>query len=370
MFNIISLNRSRLIALKRNALKATLALFGLAMLTTLSCGKRKPPLPPLERVIQRVELSGFQRGNEVILEWKMPARNAGPGSVLNISRVDIYRFAEPFDAPLALSEEEFASRSLLIATVPIKVTDFGLKTISHRDKLEFAGQAARLRYAIRFVNASGQKAAFSSFLLVEPAARVAAAPQMLAGQITQTAIVLTWRPPLDNIDGSTPPNVLGFNVYRSSSKSESAKLLNDTPVTMNEFRDEFFDFGTEYSYFVRAVSSGTGGEPVESRESEIIGFLPKDIFPPSAPTAITVAAAPNSISLFFAIGPEKDIAGYSVYRSTDETNWNEISGGQLTTNTFQDTRIISGTKYFYYITATDTSGNVSDRSETVHETAP
>ena len=48
------------------------------MLTGLSCGKRKPPLPPKERVLQNVEITGFQRGNQVILSWKMPARNAPP----------------------------------------------------------------------------------------------------------------------------------------------------------------------------------------------------------------------------------------------------------------------------------------------------
>jgi len=161
---------------KRLASKAPIALLALVLLASLSCGKRRPPLPPTERVSQRVELSGFQRGNTVVLSWKMPARNAGKGSVLNISRADIYRLAEPANAPLVLSEEDFASRSILIATVPITDLDFALKTITFRDQLQFAGQAARLRYSVRLANASGQKAAFSNFLLIEPVARVAAAP--------------------------------------------------------------------------------------------------------------------------------------------------------------------------------------------------
>src|SRR5688572_22474154 len=88
------------------AVKAPLALLAVALLIPLSCGKRKPPLPPRERVLQRVELGGFQRGNQVILAWKMPARNAPDGSLLNISRADIYRLAEPLTSPQALSEEE------------------------------------------------------------------------------------------------------------------------------------------------------------------------------------------------------------------------------------------------------------------------
>ena len=39
-----------------------------------ACGKRRPPLPPVERVPQRTELlSGVQRGNQVILSWPAPA---------------------------------------------------------------------------------------------------------------------------------------------------------------------------------------------------------------------------------------------------------------------------------------------------------
>src|SRR6185436_20939865 len=61
--------------------------FGLA-----ACGKRRPPLPPVERVPQRTELlSGVQRGNQVILVWPAPRRNAGSGSVQSIRRVDVYR---------------------------------------------------------------------------------------------------------------------------------------------------------------------------------------------------------------------------------------------------------------------------------------
>ena len=95
---------------KQVAYKALFWSLALVLLSTgLSCGKRKPPLPPNERVMQRAEIGGFQRGNRVILNWKMPLRNAPEGNVLHIERADIYRLAEPLNAPQSLSEEEFAS---------------------------------------------------------------------------------------------------------------------------------------------------------------------------------------------------------------------------------------------------------------------
>ena len=91
--------------------KAVLILIALMLFTSLSCGKRRAPSPPKERVQQRAVISGFQRGSEVILSWQMPARDAADTSLLNIDRIDVYRIAEPLTTPQAMSEEEFASRA-------------------------------------------------------------------------------------------------------------------------------------------------------------------------------------------------------------------------------------------------------------------
>lgn len=360
--------------LKHLASKAPLALLALIVLIGVGCGKRGVPVPPKERVAQRVRLDGFQRGNQIILSWKMPARNAPMKSVLNIARADIYRLAEPITAPLTLSEEEFANRSTLIAAMPITDADFGNKILEYKDALEFAGQAARLRYAIRFVNASGQKAGLSNSLLIEPASKIAAAPTGLAAAPSQEAVLLTWRPPALNIDQTSPPSILGYNVYRSTSLTQPAKLLNATPVTTTVFDDEFFEFKKDYYYFVRAVSVGTQAEPVESAESDVLKFKAIDTFAPTPPSAITVAAAPGTISIFFAVNPEKDVTGYRIYRSEDRNTpldkWTPLTPELLTKNTFQDVRVESGKAYYYYLTATDNAGNVSAPSEIVSETVP
>lgn len=304
----------------------------------------------------------------------MPEKNAPPGSSLHINRADIYRLAEPLDAPQSISEEEFASRSTLVATLNIRESDFSSQMLSYTDTLQFARQAARLRYAIRLVNDAGQKAGFSNFFLLEPAARVASAPSSLSAAVTQDAIRLTWTAPTANVDGSTPANLLGYNIYRSPSEKIPGKLLNKTPVTGTNFDDEFFEFETRHFYFVRSVSVGTGGEPVESGESNIIQLTPKDTFPPSPPAAITIAATPSTISIFFAANPEKDVSGYRLYRSEDETlersQWQLMTQEPLTVTTFQDSKVESGRTYFYYLTAIDRFGNVSEPSEIVSESVP
>lgn len=375
MLSIFSRSRVTLNTLVKHVrVKAPLALIALVVFTDFGCGKRGLPVPPKERVLQRVELSGFQRGNQIILSWKMPARNAKKGNVQNISRADIYRLAEPVTSPLQLSEEEFSNRSNLIAVLQITDADFGQKTLTHKDTLEFAGQAARLRYAIRFVNGTGQKAAFSNVLLIEPTSKVAANPHALIAEASQDAIRLKWLPSAANIDASTPVSILGYNVYRSTSQKEPGKMLNKTPVTMANYDDEFFEFGKEYYYFVRAVSVGTQAEPIESAESNVLKFKATDTFAPSPPSAITVAAAPTTISIFWAVNIEKDVVGYKIYRSEDKDSpkdkWTLLTSELLKTNTFQDTKVESGKTYYYYLTATDKFGNVSEPSEIISETVP
>lgn len=359
--------------IQTNKKKAQLALIILALLIVLACGKRAIPLPPIEKTSQRAEITGSQRGNIVVISWTMPARNSKDNDVTNINHVDIYRLIEPIASARSLTEESFASRSTLIGSVKVTAADFARNSLTFTDNLEFAGQDARIRYAVRFVNNSGQKAAFSNFLLIEPTSKVADKPSELNAEYAETNIKLRWKSPEANVDGSKPANILGFNLYKLSGNN-SFKLVNSTPISNSEFLDTDFQFGVTYKFFVRTVSIGNNGEPVESLNSNTVEVSPVDIFAPSAPSALTIAAAPNNLSIFFAINPETDIKGYRVFRSTNpnlvKTQWINLTPDLITSNTFKDNNVESGKTYFYFVQAVDQSGNVSEASEIVSETAP
>ena len=348
------------------------------LLLFVACGKRRPPLPPVERIPQRTELlSGAQRGNEVILSWPAPLRNAPDTSVQSIRRIDVYRLAEHPSAPLPLTEEEFAARSTLIGSVTYEQIRAAGATLTYVDTLELAGQPTRLRYALRYVNASGQRAAFSNFLLIEPAARISLPPTLLSpAEESETAITIRWQPPAANIDGSTPVNLLGYNIYRTAlAETELSQTpINDTLVQGNQFADKNFSFNEQYSYVVRSVSLGTGGAQVESLNSNSVAVAPVDKYPPSAPASITIAAAPGRLSLFFPANPERDVAGYLVYRSTDaalqKDRWTKLFDAPTPRTTYQDEAVESGRRYYYYLTAVDAAGNQSAPSEVISETVP
>ena len=311
----------------------------------------------------------------MILSWPAPRRNASEGSVQSIRRVDVYRVAERTNAPLPMTEEEFGARATLIGSVTYDEIKNAGDNLRYADTLELA-EPARLRYAVRYVNAAGQRAAFSNFLLIEPAARVANPPTNVSKDLSEAAITIKWEAPKTNTDGSTPVNLLGYNVYRApaAQRAFGQSALNQIPITAIEFQDRNFKFGEKYRYVVRSVSLGTLGKPVESLDSNSVEAAPVDIYPPSAPSQLSAAPAPGRISLFWPANAEPDVAGYLVYRSTDanlpKDRWTVLTTALGTRTTFIDENVDAGKTYYYYVVAVDTSGNKSRPSEVVSETVP
>jgi fibronectin type 3 domain-containing protein len=277
-----------------------------------------------------------------------------------------------------MTEEEFAARANLIGSVTYEEIKKAGDELTYTDTLELAGEPARLRYAVRYVNAAGQRAAFSNFLLIEPAAKVAEPPAIIKSgkELSESALTINWEAPKTNIDGSTPVNLLGYNVYRTiASKPEvSQRPINQAPITVTQYQDRNFKFGEKYTYVVRSVSLGTEGKPVESLNSNSVELSPVDIYPPSAPGQISPAPAPGRIALFWPANPEADVAGYLIYRSTDpnlpKEKWTKLTSSLYAKTTFTDENVEAGKTYLYYILAVDNVGNVSPPSEVVSETVP
>lgn len=67
-------------------------------------------------------------------------------------------------------------------------------------------------------------------------------------------------------------------------------------------------------------------------------------------------------------GGEKDLAGYEVWRreDTEEKYW-LLTPQPVLENTFTDTSVAKGKRYYYAICARDKSGNASDKTEVLIE---
>jgi len=273
-----------------------------------------------------------------------------------------------------MTEDEFAVRSILVGSVTYDEIKKAGPNLTYVDTLELT-EPARLRYAVRYVNAAGQSAAFSNFFLMEPAARVAAPPAITGKEYSETAITVTWEAPKANIDASTPVNLLGYNVYRTTAAQVGTgqNPLNQELITATQYQDKTFKFGEKYTYMVRSVSLGTEGRPVESLDSNTTELSQEDTYPPSAPERPSIGASPGKLALFWAANSESDLAGYLLYRSTDPSlpkPWTLLTQAVYARTTFTDENIESGKTYYYYVIAVDNAGNKSQLSEVVSETVP
>lgn len=96
-----------------------------------------------------------------------------------------------------------------------------------------------------------------------------------------------------------------------------------------------------------------------------------DTVAPAAPTGLSViSTTSSSINLDWADNAESDLASYDVYRSTVGASgpWGKRNPSPLTASNYADTGLNEQTQYWYYVTATDDSGNESVASSVVSST--
>lgn len=86
-----------------------------------------------------------------------------------------------------------------------------------------------------------------------------------------------------------------------------------------------------------------------------------DTTPPSVPTLANPVAGDRQASLSWSAStPESDVAGYTVYRSSNGgTTWLKAGGTNKNTTTFTDTGLTPNTTYHYRVSAFDEAGNAA-----------
>jgi hypothetical protein len=354
---------------------AAFALLLLGSFLLTSCGVPSPPLPP-ERPgrINATQLTAMQRGSQIILKWTTPPVKRSSGK---LDRIDIYRLAEQRSAgPTLTTVDTFRESACVVGFVPLNGSgaDAGL---SFMDPIDLATSRrlndTRFLYSVVYINTEGRPLGFSELAVVEPITIVPDAPKSLTTNLSQEEIALTWEAPSKNIDNTAATQISGYNIYRSGGPNKATpQVLNTTSVTTTAYSDRTFQFETEYTYTVRAITSVRGNQ-IESLDSQPVVIKPIDTFAPAAPTSITIASANGTVSLFWPSNSEPDVVGYNVYRSdnadTPDAQWTKLNGRLIPhpPTSFTDDHVQVGKRYYYKLTAIDRFGNESKRSDAVSE---
>lgn len=315
-----------------------------------------------------------------MLSWPSPSLVKDEQSRFYISRVDIFRLTERRDQEPVLDPDDFEATAELIGFIDRAMIEKQVNALGHIQftdpvRLTQSKQLAntRLRYAVRYVNKRDQAAAFSNTVAIEPAPGISTPPTSVnAIANAQDVVTVTWLAPGSNVDGITPPAVVGYNVYRRSQKRDfGGDLLNSEPISVTSFTDSRFQYDVDYVYFVRALSQGANGL-IESADSDPFLFTPVDRFAPSAPNPVSIASSNGTISLFWPSSAERDVIGYNIYRAgsadAPESAWLKLNDQPITPVTFRDEHVAIDQTYFYRVTAIDRFNNESERSRVVSET--
>ena len=84
---------------------------------SVACGKRGAPLPPLVRVpAAPADFTVERRGEDVTLQFKVPAANTDGSRPANIERIDVYAFT----GPVTVNDEQLLKFGTKVASLPVK----------------------------------------------------------------------------------------------------------------------------------------------------------------------------------------------------------------------------------------------------------
>jgi len=355
----------------------------LLLFTFVFCGKKGPILPPIKKIPQNVEVFDIaQRGERLILEWKNPSAYADGSSLSNIAEIEIWLAEQERENAgkesggenKQISPEEFEKIARL--AVSIKREKFSEYQTGRGDVpgkfryfYELTGKDFTLRsltFGLRVKDRKKRKSEFSDVVSIEPKI-ISLPPRGTKATVFRDRIEITWNPPEKNIDQSSPPNFKGYNIYKQGDEG-SAHLLNSQLVKERKYSDTDILLGGVYRYFLRAVASDS--PPVaESDNSEMIEVLTSDTFAPAVPSGLVSIAAEDFISISWDANPEKDLAGYRVWRKMEEEDeYILLTPQPIQENAFNDTNVEQNRRYYYAVTAQDKSGNESPKSESVSQT--
>ncbi|HXR10258.1 MAG TPA: fibronectin type III domain-containing protein, partial [Candidatus Acidoferrales bacterium] len=317
------------------------------------------------------DLAARQYGSAFALTFTLPARSMDREALAEHPTIEIYRAAL---SPGVTPDKKTAWR--LAYSIPSEQVDPYLKAghIEFRDPLtadDFARAAgSSMAYKVR-TRAAKKRASEDSNVVLARIYPAPEAPRDVRVDVTESAVVVNWA------EAALPPGASSrvYRVYRGGIEFSQENPPQDvsmaklkTPLELAgtspsaEFRDSHFEFGTPYLYTVRSVAQ-FGADFAESADSAPAMVTPRDVFPPAAPTNLEITIipatnqAPAYIELSWAISPEGDLAGYSVYRSEGEDAPGErVSTEILPSPTFRDISVMLGRRYYYRVSALDRTG--------------
>lgn len=233
----------------------------LLLLLVTACGYKGPVRPKLLPVPAAVtDLQLQQRGNDLLLSWKIPSSNADGTPLTDLQEFRIYRmtFDPASDCP------DCRDTSTLLATIALS---YPTPALRYADRLFYTARDILPNqgylYRVTPVNAdrqAGNPATVRTVLVTPPLV-----PTGLTAAGLDRQIRLQWQ---------AAPGVSGYALFRTRPGQPFPPWpVHSGVLTKTEFNDFAVENGTDYLYAVRSVNEATGGK-VESSLSPTVQVRP------------------------------------------------------------------------------------------------
>ena len=170
----------------------------------------------------------------------------------------------------------------------------------------------------------------------------------------------------------------GKQAATKDQRREPADCGTQPASQLPEFLDQTFEWEKHYDYRATVVTVvSASGKPrwkskaktlLRSRFSPTTFFLPR--CPPDLQAVFSGVGQAPFVDLVWSPDTEADLAGYNIFRHEANGPPVKLNSEPVKTPAFRDSKVQSGRKYFYSISAVDERNNESAKSEEASEQVP
>ena len=327
--------------MKPDALLFRLLAILIGSLLLAACGKKTAPLPPQTVIPAPITGVEYQLDeNGATLSWQRPTRT-DRGEKL--ARIDSF-IVERAEYPLSDFCRDCPVRYHQVATISATAQDEAASRSSYRDEELRPGHIYIYRILTRMgwqlTSLPSQPVSFSWQLPLAPVTG-------LRAESGDQQVSLSWQPPPAGMAGVPITEPIQYRVFRSVAAERFLPLDNWRQEPY--FKDGKLVNGVVYRYKIRAarVSGGTGAF------SPVVKAMPRDMTPPPAPQGLESVTSPTGTRIFWEPVVAADLAGYEIFRHSDEGEAALLTTVGAAQSSFVDPLPDDQQTYYYKIRAFD-----------------
>jgi hypothetical protein len=323
-----------------------------AVATTIACGKKGDPLPPLRPVPAMV--SGFAAdriGTTVTIRFATPTANQDASTPSATQRIDLFALTMPASAP-APNIDQLVTADNVVSAVPVRRSQDGDEpnapktgpgdSVTYTDTVSLPADGGPFVRYYAAAGWAGRRRGPVSAMLSVPLGTGPSAPSAVTPVYDEKSITLSWQASgagqrfvVDRVSqGAAPTRV----TPEAIAATEAA-----VPV----------QFGVEQCFVVRTVEV-IGAVTLVGDPTSPACVTPVDRFPPAPPSELRGFPAETGIELTWTASSTADAAAYVVLRAEGTSDTlQRLTATPVTATQYRDEAVRSGVTYTYAVIAID-----------------